>query len=37
MTGWAWLTIGAVVLGVVIMQIAARWGTDINEAETYDD
>ena len=24
MTGWAWITIGAVVLAVVIMQIAAR-------------
>ena len=25
MTGWAWITIGAVVLAVVIMQIAARF------------
>ena len=25
MIGWAWITIGAVVLAVVIMQIAARF------------
>jgi hypothetical protein len=30
MIGWAWITVGAVVLAVVIMQIAARFAE-------YDD
>jgi|MGYP000415200730 hypothetical protein len=32
MTGWAWITIGAIVLAVVIMQIAARFA-DIDESK----
>ncbi len=31
MTGWAWITVGAVVLAVVIMQIAARFA-DFDES-----
>ena len=31
MTGWAWITVGAIVLAVVIMQIAARFA-DFDES-----
>ena len=32
MIGWAWITVGAVVLAVVIMQIAARFA-DMDETK----